>query len=229
MEVPTTRNGIVTGLRRPNFACVDRDGNMYITETGELGVLLVSPHGDSRRRIGDAAKPAPGQAAHAKKVYARIQGGKGIAVDDLPCAVGSRRRQRRLFVADSVANKVFVMDAETGELLLEFGCYGSKPGMLHHPMGLCITWRRTVLVSERLNRRVQEFTMAGECMRVIAIPGPAPTPSDGYLWGEPRGVAACSRSGCVRLQAMPGAPCYVQRKPGASCICAGKAYDDTLV
>ena len=41
--------------------------------------------------------------------------------------------------------------------------------------------------------------MAGECMRVIAIPGPAPTPSDGYLWGEPRGVTACCRSCFVSI------------------------------
>ena len=134
----------VTGLRRPNFACIDGDGNLYVTETGELGVLLISPHGDSRRRIGDAPKPASGQAASCKKVYARIQGGKGIAVHDVQSTVGSR--QRRLYVADSVANKVFVIDADTGELVYEFGAYGSKPGMLHHPMGLCITWRNTVLV-----------------------------------------------------------------------------------
>jgi hypothetical protein len=182
--------GMVSGLRRPNFVCADRDGNLYVTETGEVGVLLVSPNGDSRRRIGDAAKPPPGQPSASKVVYARIQGGKGIAVfDDLPGGV----RRRRLFVADSVANKVFVMDAVTGELLSEFGGYGSKPGMLHHPVGLCITWRKTILVSERLNRRVQEFTITGELMRVIAIPGPVPTPSDGYLWGEPRGVATCAR------------------------------------
>jgi len=186
-------NGIILGLRRPNFTCVDQDGNVYLTETGEVGVLLVSPGGDSRRRIGDAAKPAPGQAASSKVVYARIQGGKGIAVvDDPPDLVGSERR-RRLFVADSIANKVFVIDAHSGQLLSEIGGYGSKPGMLHHPVGLCITWRKTILISERLNRRVQEFTCAGELMRVIAVPGPTPTPSDGYLWGEPRGVTACAR------------------------------------
>jgi sugar lactone lactonase YvrE len=209
--------GIVSGLRRPNFACVDRDGNVYVTETGELGVLLISPHGDSRRRIGDAAKPVPGQAASSRTAYARIQGGKGIAVDDLPHATG----QRRLFVADSVANKVFVVDADSGALLSEFGGYGSKPGMLHHPMGLCITWRNTVLVSERLNRRVQEFTMTGECMRVIAIPGPAPTPSDGYLWGEPRGVTACYRffrlviDSCGRFFEFPSSWCLKIQQPAS--------------
>lgn len=185
--------GVLTGLRRPNFACVDQDGNVYVTETGEVGVLLVSPSGESRRRIGDAAKPAPGQPPANKVVYARIQGGKGIAVvDDVPESSGDERR-RCLFVADCIANKVFVLDANSGQLLSEFGGYGSKPGMLHHPVGLCFTWRKTILVSERLNRRVQEFTSKGELMRVIAIPGPAPTPSDGYLWGEPRGVTTCAR------------------------------------
>ena len=185
--------GVLGGMRRPNFVCVDQDGNVYVTETGEVGVLRVSPHGESRCRIGDAAKQPPEQPAANRVVYARVQGGKGVAVvDDPPGGAGGKRR-RRLFVADSVANKVFVLDAETGQLLSEFGGYGSKPGMLHHPTGVCYTWRGTILVSERLNRRVQEFTSAGELMRVIAIPGPVPTPSDGYLWGEPRGVATCAR------------------------------------
>jgi hypothetical protein len=187
------KSGVLAGLRRPNFACVDQDGNVYVTETGEVGVLRIDAHGESRHRIGDAAKPPPGQPAANRVAYARVQGGKGVAVvDDLHGGPGGERR-RRLFVADSVANKVFVLDADSGQLLSEFGGYGSKPGMLHHPTGLCCTWRRTILVSERLNRRVQEFTSAGELMRVIAIPGPAPTPSDGYLWGEPRGVATCAR------------------------------------
>jgi hypothetical protein len=121
-ELPAAA-GILTGLRRPNFACVDQDGNVYVTETGEVGVLLVSPHGDSRRRIGDAAKPPPGQPSSSKSVYARIQGGKGIAVLDDPVDNAGAPRRRRLFVADSVANKVFVMDAESGQLLSEFGGY----------------------------------------------------------------------------------------------------------
>ena len=185
---------ILTGLRRPNFICVDPDGNIYVSETGEVGILVFSPDGSSRRRIGDAAKPAPEQAnGRAGGVYARVQGAKGIAViDDPPNCTGGVRR-RRLFVADSSANKVFVMDAVSGELLSEIGRYGGKPGMLHHPVGLCITWRKTILVSERLNRRVQEFTDSGELIRVIAVPGPTPTPSDGYLWGEPRGITSCSR------------------------------------
>ena len=191
--------GIVSGLRRPAFACVDQDGNVYVTETGEPGVLVLAQHkagvqeqAPARRRIGDRPKGA----ATSDFVYARIEGGKGIAVVDDRTRDGER--QRRLYVADSVANKVVVMDAESGALLSVIGGYGSKPGKLHHPVGLCITWRQTVLVSERLNRRVQEFTSAGELLRVIAVPGPTPTPSDGYLWGDPRGVTSCSR-GCVYI------------------------------
>ena len=98
------------------------------------------------------------------------------------------------------------------------GKYGSAPGELRHPTSVAATSRDTILVSERLNKRVQELTPDGAHVRTYGSrtpphSGAPPVPEEGVhipggsaLLGEPRGVATCARGHVYAVDAVAGKP-----------------------
>jgi hypothetical protein len=95
------------------------------------------------------------------------------------------------------------------------GKYGTAPGELRHPVSVAATSRGTILVSERLNKRVQELTEDGAHVRTYGSRTPprsaaTPPPEDlvggSAFLGDPRGVATCARGHVYAVDAVAGKP-----------------------
>jgi DNA-binding beta-propeller fold protein YncE len=90
---------------------VDRQGNIYVSDTGNFRVLKFDPEGRLLRQFGELGTSL----GH----FARP---KGIAVD----------HENRLYVVDSAFENVQIFDPK-GDLLLYFGTSGSGPGAINIP------------------------------------------------------------------------------------------------
>lgn len=98
----------------PTWISLDRDGNLYVTDTGMFRVQKLSPQGDSLKVIGE----------HGNQL-GDFAWPKGMDVDDLG----------RIYVTDTRFANVQVFDPE-GRLLIFFGGPGPERGNLDLPAGL---------------------------------------------------------------------------------------------
>ena len=88
-----------------------------------------------------------------------------------------------------------------GELLLEFGKFGSEPGEFQRPSG--ILWHDGhIYVADAINNRIQVFTDSGEFVRILGAPDALPSlhypydvalGPDGFLWTVEYGSGQISR------------------------------------
>ncbi|PSR56515.1 hypothetical protein AHMF7605_24975 [Adhaeribacter arboris] len=64
-----------------------------------------------------------------------------------------------------------------GELLLQFGAYGSEPGQFKYPNGIAVDKSGNIYVAEKENDRIQKFNAQGGFIIEFKLPN---TPSDNY-------------------------------------------------
>jgi DNA-binding beta-propeller fold protein YncE len=76
-----------------------------------------------------------------------------------PTGIAYHAASGRLYVTDTIENKVIVFD-ESGTKLAEFGARGLAPGQFNFPTSLAIHGD-TLLVNDTLNYRIQLFTLDG--------------------------------------------------------------------
>ncbi len=105
-------------LFHPTNIKLGNDGNLYISDTGNYRVMVITPDGKFVRSIGVAGN-GPGQFARPK----------GIALD----------KNNNLYVVDAAFNNVQVF-LPTGELVLVFGGPGNGPGNLDLPTDIEINY-----------------------------------------------------------------------------------------
>eukprot|EP00960_Hanusia_phi_P037555 753017-Hanusia_phi.AAC.1 len=188
---------------------------VQVTETGERGIKQLSSYGSVVRRIG--------YELHSESPC--VQSGKGIDT------MTNRDNVEQLLVADSATNQILVINIHDGKIERRIGKYGSKPGCLHFPFALHVTSERRILVSERLNKRVQEFDEFGQFVRVC-IPGQNATNPNGIddlkLWGEPRGISTGMEKFVYIVDASRQNPArgrvVVLSAEGAYCGCIGPIF-----
>jgi DNA-binding beta-propeller fold protein YncE len=76
-----------------------------------------------------------------------------------PTGIAFHAASGRLFITDTIENKVVIFD-ESGIELAEFGARGLAPGQFNFPTSLAIHGD-TLLVNDTLNYRIQSFSLDG--------------------------------------------------------------------
>lgn len=120
---------------KPTNVAVDKDGNLYVSDTFNDRVEIFDADGNFIRTFGKAGD-GPGYFARPK----------GIAVDS----------DGHVWVADSVQDRVQVFTPE-GQLLIWMGGHGGLPGQFSALAGLTIDKNNRVFTSEQFAGRVQMF------------------------------------------------------------------------
>ncbi len=119
----------------PECVAVDRDLNVYVTDTFNNRIEFFDADG---AYVGTFGKDGDGPAD--------LERPKGIAIDG----------DGHLWVVDAAQNRVKVFDKQ-GRLLIYFGGQGYYPGQFMGPWGIAIDRLNRVIVSETFPGRVQVF------------------------------------------------------------------------
>jgi DNA-binding beta-propeller fold protein YncE len=119
----------------PSNVAVDKDGNLYVSDTMNNRIQVFDAEGHFIRAFGKAGD-GPGYFARPK----------GIAIDG----------DGHVWVADAMQNRVQVFTPE-GQLLIWMGGPGMLPGQFRALAGLTIDRKNRVFTSEQYPGRVQMF------------------------------------------------------------------------
>lgn len=120
---------------RPSNVAVDKEGNVYVSDTWNDRIEIFDADGTFIRTWGKAGD-GPGYLARPK----------GIAIDS----------DGHVWVADTVQDRVQVFTPE-GRLLIYLGGHGLLPGQFRSLTGLAIDNQNRVITSEQFPGRVQVF------------------------------------------------------------------------
>jgi DNA-binding beta-propeller fold protein YncE len=114
----------------PTYVAVDKDGNLFVSDTGNFRVQKLSPQGEPLAQIGQQGD-----------ALGHFAWPKGIDVDDTG----------HLYVVDARFPNIQIFDANTGKLLLFFGGPGAEAGNLELPSGVRVfPWPNLPWLSARL-------------------------------------------------------------------------------
>jgi len=121
---------------KPTNVAVDKDGNLFVTDTLNDRVEVFDADGNFIRTFG--------QNGDGVGSFARP---KGIAVDS----------DGHVWVADAMLNRLQVFTPE-GQVLMSFGSYGIQPAQFQSLTGLVFDAKRSrIFAAEQLYGRVQMF------------------------------------------------------------------------
>jgi DNA-binding beta-propeller fold protein YncE len=129
---------------RPTNVAVDKDGNLYVSDTLNDRVEIFDAEGNFIRTFG---KPGDGPGYFARP--------KGIAIDG----------DGHVWVADGVQSRVQVFTPE-GQLLIWMGEPGTLPGQFSALTGLTIDSQNRVFTSEQFPGRVQMFQYINDAQAI---------------------------------------------------------------
>ncbi len=161
----------------PESVAVDREGNVYVTDTFNNRIEIFDADGQFISMFG---KNGDGPADFERP--------KGIAVD---C-------DGHIWVVDGAQNLVKVFNQQ-GRLLIYFGGQGNFPGQFMGPWGIAIDQSNQVIVSETFPGRVQVFryitdaeaaTLKAQRDGTVQKPVAAKTPEGGAVVASKRDSAA---------------------------------------
>jgi DNA-binding beta-propeller fold protein YncE len=119
----------------PTNAAVDRQGNIYVADTGNYRVQILDPTGKFLRAFGSQGD-SPGEFIRPK----------GIAVDS----------EGHVYVADAEFNNFQIL-TPNGQPLLAVGSLGGEPGQFALVAGLYIDSEDQIYTTEMFQGRVQVF------------------------------------------------------------------------
>lgn len=120
---------------KPTGVAVDKDGNVYVSDTWNNRVEVFDADGEFIRSFGKGGD-GPGYFARPK----------GIAIDG----------DGHVWVADAVQDRVQVFTPE-GRLLIYLGGHGMYPGQFQSLINLTIDKKNRVLTTEQMPGRMQVF------------------------------------------------------------------------
>lgn len=124
----------------PTHIAVDTNGLIYITDSMNMRIQILSPSGASLRTIGSVGDGS----GHFSRP-------KGIAVDPF----------RHIYVVDALFDNVQIFDA-TGKFLLAWGSQGAGMGEFWLPSGIAINHDNQIFVADAANGRIQRFKYVGD-------------------------------------------------------------------
>jgi hypothetical protein len=127
----------------PEHLCIAPDGFVFVAESGNDRVQVLTPSLDFHAFIGQ---------------------------DELVRPVGVCANADIVVVSEYWAHRIAVFNRGDGALLRRFGCSGIGDGQLLHPSGLCfMSGDRHVAVTDAHNHRVSVFSVDGEFIRHVGV------------------------------------------------------------
>jgi Gluconolactonase len=189
-------------LVRPT-GVAERDGVLYVADPGAQSLVILDGqrHRETRvHRLGNLTLMSPVSVAlgpadtvfvadsFLKQVYCIARDGtlvRTLAHEawSRPAAIAYDGRRDRLYLADSMAHRVFVMTAE-GKSVGSLGEHGDQPGAFNSPTHLALDGDGNLLVTDALNFRILTFTPDGRLLGSFGSHG------DGAgNFAAPKGVA----------------------------------------
>ena len=143
----------------PTYVTVDKDGNVYVTDTLNSRVQVFDVDGKYVKRFGERGNS-----------WGMFDKPKGVATDSFG----------NVYVVDSGWSNVQIFN-QKGQVLMFFGGRGPIPGMLQNPAPIAIDAKNRIYVGDYLNHRVEVYqlvnTTAGDSFLAppaVTKPGAAP-------------------------------------------------------
>lgn len=121
----------------PTYAAVDKDSNVYITDTLNSRVQKFDPNGKYLMSFGQRGNG-----------WGMFDKPKGVALDSFG----------NVYVADSGWSNVQIFN-QKGEVLLFFGGRGPLPGMLKNATAVAIDPQNDIFVADYINHRVGQYKL----------------------------------------------------------------------
>jgi len=121
----------------PTYLALDREGDLYVTDSLNCRVQEFDPNGKYVRSFGERGD-----------AWGQFTRPKGVALDSFG----------NLYVADSGWSNVQIFN-RNGQVLLFFGGRGPIPGMLKNPTAVAIDAANHIYVGDFLNHRVEEYRL----------------------------------------------------------------------
>jgi DNA-binding beta-propeller fold protein YncE len=134
------RGEAVGKFNYPTNIVLDKEGNIYVTDTGNFRVQVFDPDWKNIRTVGSIGDK-PGNFSRPK----------GIALDS----------EENLYVVDTEFNNIQVFNKK-GDLLIFIGEGGFAPGRFNSPSGICIDAEDRIIVADGMNGRLQVLQYLGE-------------------------------------------------------------------
>jgi len=180
-------------FNRPHDVCVDREGNLIVSDTRNSRVVKITPGGRLIRIYKDrfVVRPLGVSVAGNGSIYVADRFSGALVIFDPYGGV-----KRRLSVSGPLKpcvyeDRVYLATKESvavlslrGDFLFHFGSYGREEGMFSFPNGLSVD-RERIYVADTNNQRVQCFTRRGELLWSKGSPG---TKNGGSLFSLPAGI-----------------------------------------
>ncbi|MBM4135919.1 MAG: 6-bladed beta-propeller [Nitrospira sp.] len=129
------RNGKKENLISPIGIAVDKNGELYVSDSVLKKVLSFDREGKYLREIGSSQS------------FIRPT---GIAIDE-----------ERIYVVDTHAHHVLVFSKKEGTFLFHFGKHGNGKGDFNYPTHICIDKNGFLYITDSMNFRVQIFDRDG--------------------------------------------------------------------
>ncbi len=172
----------LTGMTKPYGVHVDKDGRLFVADTGWHKVLVfdfaaksfwilgvdgrgvlsqpvsVSSDDSGRIYVSDSSQARIVVYDHDGQ-YLNAFGGREHLVKPVGVSVDSDRN--RVYVVDTKAHKVVVFDRD-GNFVSSFGNHGPEDGSFNWPTNIAVGKDGNVYVVDMLNFRVQVFNPSGE-------------------------------------------------------------------
>jgi hypothetical protein len=130
-------------FREPQQLCIASDGFVFIADSGNSRVQVLTPTLDFHRFIGQGQLSGP---------------------------IGVCANTDIVVVSDRPHCRISTFDRASGAPLHHFSSYGTRDGQLRAPGGLCfVSGDRHVAVADYGNRRVIVFSVEGEFIRHVGV------------------------------------------------------------
>ena len=150
----------------PTYLGLDREGDLYVTDSLNCRVQEFDPNGKYVRSFGERGD-----------AWGQFTRPKGLALDSFG----------NLYVADSGWSNVQIFN-RNGQVLLFFGGRGPLPGMLKNPTAVAIDATNHIYVGDFLNHRVEEYRLVNTTAAdSLADSGAAPAPDSKPAGKSPGG------------------------------------------
>ncbi|XP_067632509.1 protein wech-like isoform X2 [Eurosta solidaginis] len=132
-------------LSRPWGLCVDKQGNILISDRRNNRVQIFNANGLLKLKFG--------------------RKGNGNGEFDLPAGI-CVDIDNRIIVVDKDNHRVQIFSSH-GLFLSKFGCQGKEHGQFQYPWDVAVNMRRQIVVTDSRNHRVQQFDSEGRFIRQI--------------------------------------------------------------
>lgn len=194
---------VIQGFRKPYAVHVDKEGNIYVTDTGFSRVQIFDRKKKAVLTLGGGRsilrKPVGVAVDSEGKIYVADSSHESILVfgkdgeflstigkkGDLirPVAVVLNDAIKRLYVVDNRKHQIVVFDLNSGDRLFDIGKRGNEKGDFNFPNFITIDSNGRLYIGD-LQGRVQILDQDGGLIRYFGKLGDAPG-----MFARPKGIA----------------------------------------